>query len=97
MLIESLAGLVAVRRRMVAFRPGDAMGEPLFGGVAFGLAAYGALAGEPQVDDFSHASAFSIETPAIRANYADTVAGYAAGSDPYQNAIGEVIWEHTVG
>ena len=31
------------------------MGEPLFGGVAFGFAACGALAGDPQIDDLSHA------------------------------------------
>jgi hypothetical protein len=30
------------------------MGKPLFGGVAFGLAACGALTGDPQVDDLSH-------------------------------------------
>ena len=30
------------------------MGKPLFGGVAFGLAACGALAGDPQIDDLSH-------------------------------------------
>ena len=33
MLIESLAGLVPVRRRTVALRFGGAMGKPLFGGV----------------------------------------------------------------
>jgi hypothetical protein len=79
MLIESLAGLGAVRRRMIAFRFGGAMGEPLFGGVAFGFAARGALAGGPQIDDFSHASKPQCPTSAIRANYADTVAGCVVG------------------
>jgi hypothetical protein len=55
MLIESLAGLFPVRRRMVAFRLRDAMGEPPFGGAAFGLAAQGALAGHSQIDDLNHA------------------------------------------
>jgi hypothetical protein len=32
------------------------MGEPLFGGVAFGFASRGALASDPQIDDLSHAS-----------------------------------------
>jgi hypothetical protein len=57
MLIESVAGLVAVRRRMNALRFGDAMREPLFGGVAIGLAASSALSCEPQIDNLSHASA----------------------------------------
>jgi hypothetical protein len=34
----------------------------------------------------------SIRTPAFRANYADTVAGWVAGVDPYQNAVGGMIW-----
>jgi hypothetical protein len=84
MLIESLAGLVAVRRRLVALRFGDAMSEPLFGGSPFGLAACGALADDPQIDDLSHVQldccrmhdgAPCCSTSAIRANYADTVAG----------------------
>jgi hypothetical protein len=33
------------------------MGKPLFGGVVFGLAARGALAGHPQIDDLSHIKA----------------------------------------
>jgi hypothetical protein len=57
MLIESVTGLVAVRRRMSALLSGDAMREPLFGGVVFGLAASGAFSDEPQVDDLSHISA----------------------------------------
>ena len=54
MLIKNLAGLILVRRCPVALGFGRAMGKPLFGGVAFGLAACGALAGDPQVDDLSH-------------------------------------------
>ena len=57
MLIESLAGLVLVRRRTVTLRFGDAVGKPLFGGVVFGFAACGALTGDPQVDDLSHIGA----------------------------------------
>jgi hypothetical protein len=57
MLIESLAGLILVRRRPVALCFGGAMGKPLFGGVAFGLAAYGALASYTQIDDLSHIEA----------------------------------------
>jgi hypothetical protein len=85
MLIETLAGLVAVRRRLVALRFGDAVDKPLFGGLAFGLAARGALSDHPQIDDLSHVRArllpkcttvsFGVSTSAIRANYADTVAG----------------------
>jgi len=33
------------------------MGEPLFGGVAFGVAADSALAGDPQIDDLGHVRA----------------------------------------
>src|SRR5436853_4240533 len=54
MLIESLAGLVLVRRRTVALRFGGAMSKPLFGGVALGLAACGSLASDTQIDDLSH-------------------------------------------
>ena len=57
------------------------MRKPRFGGVGFGLAAGGALSGEPQIDDLSHARALGVWTPAFRANYADTVAGLSAG-DP---------------
>src|SRR5260370_38842089 len=92
MLIENLAGLVLVRGRTVALRFGGAMGKPLFGGVAFGLAACGALAGDPQVDDFSHIRArlfaegtmvsFNLGRPPICANCADTVAGRAGIPPP---------------
>jgi len=54
MLIQSLAGLRLVRRRLLALGFGSAMGEPLRSGVAFGLAACGPLAGEPEVYDLSH-------------------------------------------
>jgi hypothetical protein len=57
MLIELLAGLVPVRRRMVALPFGRAMGEPPFGGAAFSLVPFGALAGHPQIDDLCHAEA----------------------------------------
>jgi hypothetical protein len=67
MLIESVTGLVEVRLRMIVLRFGDAMREPLFGGVAFGLAACGALSGDPQIDDLSHASALVSPTPSISA------------------------------
>jgi hypothetical protein len=63
MLIESVAGLLLVRRRMVALRFGSAMGEPLFGGVVFGFAACGTLARDPQIDNFSHA--FEPQCPVI--------------------------------
>ena len=93
MLIDSLAGPVTVRRRTVALRFGDAMGKPLFGGVVFGLAACGALTGDPQIDNFSHAKPRCL-SPAFRAKCADTVAG-GRGSDPY--AVVVMIWENTVG
>jgi hypothetical protein len=54
MLIERLAGLGAVRRRMVPLTLGDAMGKPLFGGAAFGFVACRSLASDPQIDDLSH-------------------------------------------
>jgi hypothetical protein len=73
MLIESLTGLVTVRRRTVALRSGDAMGKPPFGGAVFGLAARGALARDPQIDNLSHAKPRYL-TSAFRAKYADTVA-----------------------
>jgi hypothetical protein len=57
MLIKNLAGLILVRRRPIALCLGGAMGKPLFGGVVFGLAACGALAGHPQIDDLSHIEA----------------------------------------
>jgi hypothetical protein len=58
MLVESLTGPVAVRLRTLALRFGDAMNEPLFGGVAAGFFFGGALSRHPQVDDFSHASPY---------------------------------------
>ena len=57
MLIENLAGLVAVGRCAIALRLGSAVGKPPFGGVAFGFSAHGAFAGDPQIDDLSHAGA----------------------------------------
>jgi hypothetical protein len=74
MLIDSLAGLLTVRRRTVVLRFRHAMGEPLFGGAVFGLAACGALAGDPQIDDLSHAKPQCLAS-AFRAKCADTVAG----------------------
>lgn len=58
MLIESLAGLIAVRRRTVALCLGGTVDKPLFGGMAFGMAACGALSRDPQINDFSHGGAF---------------------------------------
>jgi hypothetical protein len=63
MQIKSVAGLVLVRRRMIALQFGDAMGKPLFGGVVSGLAACGALSGDPQVDDLSHAKPRALSFP----------------------------------
>ncbi len=57
MLIEGLFGLVAFRRGTLALVLGRAMGEPLFSGVVFSLAARGTLARDPQIDDLSHARA----------------------------------------
>jgi hypothetical protein len=62
---------------MVAIRFGDATGKPLFGGVAFGLAARGALARDPQIDDLSHCRTQStgrLVARSQRANCAETVA-----------------------
>jgi hypothetical protein len=98
MLIESLAGLVAVRRRLVAVRFGDAVGEPLLGGAVFGLAACGALACDPQVDDFSHAKPqWWIQL--FCAKCADTVALRTAMCSVHccQNAVVAVNWKPTVG
>jgi len=56
------------------------MGEPLFGGMAFGAAADSALADDPQIDDLGHVRAPTFAECTIaslrvfRANYADTVA-----------------------
>ena len=55
MLIESVTGLIAVRRRTVTLRVGDTVRKPLLRGVAFGLCAGGPFANEPQVDDLGHA------------------------------------------
>jgi hypothetical protein len=57
MLIKFLAGLITVRRRLAALRLGCAVRNSLLGGMLFGLAAFGALASQPQIDDFSHAEA----------------------------------------
>jgi hypothetical protein len=57
MLIESFAGLVALRRGTVALRLGNTVSKPLFGGAAFGFASGGALARDAEVDDLSHAQA----------------------------------------
>jgi hypothetical protein len=65
MLIEGVAGPLAVRRRMSALRFGDAMREPLLCGVAFGLAAIGALSSEPEIDDLSHASCRGVPGPTM--------------------------------
>ena len=92
MLVEGVTGLVAVRRRMVAFRWGNAMRKPRFGGVGFGLAARGSFSDEPQIDDFSHARALGVWTPAFRANYADTVASGLLASECYQDAVVQMIW-----
>lgn len=57
MLFKCVTGRITVRRRLAALRLGCAVGNPLFGGMLFGLAAVGALASQPQIDDFSHAKA----------------------------------------
>ena len=54
MLIKCVTGRITVRRRLAALRLGCAVGNPLFGGMLFGLAAVCALASQPQIDDFSH-------------------------------------------
>jgi hypothetical protein len=75
-LIENMTGLIAVRRRTVALRCGDAVRKPLLSGVVFGLVAGGPLTGEPQVDDLGHAFSALLSGPkSIVANCADTVAG----------------------
>jgi hypothetical protein len=85
MLIESLAGHVAVRRRFVMLRFGDTVSDPLLSGMLFGFAACGAFAGHPQIDDLSHAGARSflriargeVSVPVrqrVRNNCADKVA-----------------------
>ena len=96
MLIESLAGLVAVRRRLVALRLGSAMGEPLLRGVVFGLVACRALACGPQIDDLSHASKPQCQTQHSAPITPIRWRGGLLASDPYQNADDAVIWEDTV-
>ena len=100
MLIESSAGLVPVRRRLMALGFGSAMGEPLFGGAAFGVAADSALADDPQIDDLGHVRAPTFAEctigsfrvfPAFRANCADTVAGHVGVSDSTRRQTA-VIW-----
>lgn len=54
MLIKSVTGLVQVRRRLLALRFGCAVSNALISSMLFGLAAIGALASQPQVDDFRH-------------------------------------------
>ena len=54
MLIESLAGLRAVRLGLFALPFGSAVGKPPFGGAAFGFVACRTLARDPQIDDFRH-------------------------------------------
>ena len=71
MLIEKLAGLVAVRRRTVALRLGCAVGEPPFGGVAFSFVAGGAFARDPEVDDLSHERARRLPNARSGASSAD--------------------------
>jgi hypothetical protein len=100
MLIESLAGLILVRRCPVALCFRGAMGKPLFGGVAFGRAACGALARHPQVDDLSHIEAhfcrkhdgeFQCRNLAICANCADTVANTRYRLR-WKNAVAAQVW-----
>jgi hypothetical protein len=57
MLIKCVTGRITVRRRLAALRLGCAVCNALFSGMLFGFAAFGALACQPQVDDFSHAKA----------------------------------------
>ena len=88
MLIESLAGLVTVRRRLLALRFGSAMGEPLFGGAAFGVAAGGALAGDPQIDDLGHVRASMLT---FAGNCADTV---ASGRELFRANCADTVARH---
>jgi hypothetical protein len=57
MLIKCVTGRITVRRRLAALRLGCAVCNALLSGMLFGFAAVGALACQPQVDDFSHAKA----------------------------------------
>ena len=57
MLIKCVTGRITVRRRLAALRFGCAVCNTLLGGMLFGFATVGALACQPQIDDFSHAKA----------------------------------------
>jgi hypothetical protein len=57
MLIKCVTGRITVRLRLAALRLGCAVCNALFGGMLFGFATVGALACQPQIDDFSHAKA----------------------------------------
>ena len=98
MLVESPAGLFAVRLGPIALRLGCAMGQPPFSGAIFGLLACYALARDPQIDDVSHCKARPGRMPEHkRANCADTVATTdAARISPYQNVAGAEVGQHTV-
>jgi hypothetical protein len=54
MLIESLAGLGAVRLGLFALSFRSAVGKPPFGGAALGFIARCTFARDPQIDDFRH-------------------------------------------
>lgn len=54
---ESSAGLFANRFRLIPFALGDAVCDPIFGGLAFRFAACSALARYAQIHNFSHADA----------------------------------------
>ena len=54
MLIEIVAGLVAVRPGKVARLLGRAMFQSPLGGASFGFSAFGTLAGDPEIDNLSH-------------------------------------------
>jgi hypothetical protein len=54
MLIESLAGLLAGRLGTVSLPGRSTVDKPPFGGVSFGFFASGALARDPQIDNFGH-------------------------------------------
>jgi hypothetical protein len=79
--VERLVELVSIRGRVGAVSLRSAAGLPIFRGTACGLAALGALADGPKVDDLSHAmfDVFGIcdgpqvRPTAIRAKCADTV------------------------
>jgi hypothetical protein len=85
MLVERTAGLGAVRLGEFALPFGSAVSLPLFDGAAFGILACGALAGDPQIDDFSHCQARwlrvhdGLSADRMLRHCADTVASVAAG------------------